>query len=769
MSPTAASNFLLLLLAAASAVLAALTAGRPAAADTISFELHHKFSARVQEWATSRGDLPAKGTAEFYAALAHHDRRHHGRLLSSSDNSSAELLAFSPYGNVTTQIDSLGFLYYAILEVGTPKQVFLVALDTGSYLFWLPCDCLQCAPSYNSYLNVTFNNYSPGNSSTSQSVPCSSSLCQASCPANSSCPYEMLYGDGSTTSGVLVADTLYLMTEDTAPRSVEPTVVFGCGMNQTGGFLTAGSNGLFGLSMNSLAVPDMMAGNGLIANSFSMCFSEDHVGRLNFGDKGSPQQQETPLVGRHYYAINITTTMVGNTTIARPFTAIVDSGTSFTYLAEPIYTSFTKNFDSQVRERRIPPSQDGFEYCYYLNPNQSTIWLPPTLFVTAGGGNFPVHDPIIVFIDERSSAPVAYCLAVFRASHVYSIIGENFFTGLRIVFDRERMILGWENFDCYKRIGSSTISPSSSPPLPSVRPSSPPSSSPVLPSSLDNSPSSPLNPRLIQGGGGSCLSPSGAYFSWCLFSLWQWHSSKYVQYFDCHIMLNASMNKILKWDLASVERLWVEGDASEEPGALPPSHVSPASQPTSVDALRPKTQGVGSSRARPKPKKPSGAEGPARPQPTEEGQKEKKKVSSHSATVEAEQSKKRKHNAAVAEASSEQTSSAQPLVRKGKGRLGEELEAPRSSSAAQPSDMALEGQGALAQSPPSPSTGTPPDHVRVDPGGLFAQELTKEAIDRLEAHQALVPKLGMVELSDHLYESYIKIGMEQNALHRHLV
>lgn len=116
MSPSATSNplLLLLLLSVAAATLAALTAGRPAAANTISFELHHKFSARVQEWAASRGgggssrDLPPKGTAEFYATLAHHDRRLHGRLLASSDNSSAELLAFSPYGNVTTKIDSLG-------------------------------------------------------------------------------------------------------------------------------------------------------------------------------------------------------------------------------------------------------------------------------------------------------------------------------------------------------------------------------------------------------------------------------------------------------------------------------------------------------------------------------------------------------------------------------------------------------------------------------------------------------------------------------------
>lgn len=32
-------------------------------------------------------------------------------------------------------------LHYANVTVGTPAQWFLVALDTGSHLFWLPCNC----------------------------------------------------------------------------------------------------------------------------------------------------------------------------------------------------------------------------------------------------------------------------------------------------------------------------------------------------------------------------------------------------------------------------------------------------------------------------------------------------------------------------------------------------------------------------------------------------------------------------------------------------
>ena len=37
-------------------------------------------------------------------------------------------------------------LHYAVVALGTPNVTFLVALDTGSDLFWVPCDCINCAP-----------------------------------------------------------------------------------------------------------------------------------------------------------------------------------------------------------------------------------------------------------------------------------------------------------------------------------------------------------------------------------------------------------------------------------------------------------------------------------------------------------------------------------------------------------------------------------------------------------------------------------------------
>ena len=33
------------------------------------------------------------------------------------------------------------------MELGDPGVKFMVALDTGSDLFWVPCDCNRCAPT----------------------------------------------------------------------------------------------------------------------------------------------------------------------------------------------------------------------------------------------------------------------------------------------------------------------------------------------------------------------------------------------------------------------------------------------------------------------------------------------------------------------------------------------------------------------------------------------------------------------------------------------
>lgn len=128
------------------------------------------------------------------------------------------------------------------------------------------------------------------------------------------------------------------------------------------------------------------------------------------------------------------------------FTALFDSGTSFTYLIDPAYTKLSRSFDSQIKDTRRPAdTRIPFEYCYNMRPDSNTSSLPSMSLSFQGGSHYTVFDPIIVISAESE---LLYCLAVVRSTEL-NIIGQNFMTGYRIVFDREKFILGWQNSNCY--------------------------------------------------------------------------------------------------------------------------------------------------------------------------------------------------------------------------------------------------------------------------------------------------------------------------------
>ncbi|XP_040379392.1 aspartyl protease family protein 1 isoform X2 [Oryza brachyantha] len=434
-----------------------------------SLEFHHRFSSPLRRWAEERGHVfpggwPEHGSTDYVAALAGHDRR---RALSASDGGGGggdkpPPLTFSE-GNATLKVSNLGFLHYALVTVGTPGQTFMVALDTGSDLFWLPCQCDGCTPPA-SAASGSASFYIPSLSSTSQEVPCNSEFCELrkECSTTSQCPYKMVYVSADTSSsGFLVKDVLYLSTEGALPQILKAQILFGCGQIQTGSFLDAAApNGLFGLGIDMISIPSILAQKGLISNSFAMCFSGDGIGRISFGDQGSSDQEETPLdVNPQHptYTISITEITVGNSLTNMEFSTIFDTGTSFTYLADPAYTYITQSFHAQVQaNRHAADSRIPFEYCYDLSSSEDRIQTPSISLRTVGGGVFPVIDEgQIISIQQHE---YVYCLAIVKSAKL-NIIGQNFMTGLRVVFDRERKILGWKKFNCFSPSAPENYSP----------------------------------------------------------------------------------------------------------------------------------------------------------------------------------------------------------------------------------------------------------------------------------------------------------------------
>ncbi|KAF5462945.1 hypothetical protein F2P56_018907 [Juglans regia] len=442
------------------------------------FDIHHRFSDPVKGILSLDG-LPERGSVEYYAAMSHRDRLIRGRHLAASDGQTSPLTFVN--GNETAMIGSLGFLHYANVSVGTPSLSFLVALDTGSDLFWLPCDCManSCVTALQTSSSIIdLSIYSPSNSSTSKNVSCDSTLCgQTQCPsANSNCPYNVLYLSSNTSStGIYVEDILHLVTDDDQQKAVDTLITFGCGQIQTGIFLEgAAPNGLFGLGIENISVPSTLARNGLASNSFALCFGRDGVGRISFGNNGSSDQGETPFNIRQLhptYNISITQITVGQNSSELEFSAIFDSGTSFTSLRDPAYTFISESFNSQIKEKRhTSDPQLPFDYCYYLSENQTSYVIPDVNLTMKGGDTYFLNNPTVVVGTEDGT--VLYCLGLHKSDVNIDIIGQNFMTGYQIVFDRERMVLGWKDSNCYNNQTSNNLP---------ISPSQPPTVSPALP------------------------------------------------------------------------------------------------------------------------------------------------------------------------------------------------------------------------------------------------------------------------------------------------
>lgn len=225
-----------------------------------------------------------------------------------------------------------------------------------------------------------------------------------------------LKSENMSSSGYLVQDVMHLATNSAPSHPIDATITFGCGKIQTGGFLDGGApNGLFGLGMQNIAVPSILAMQNITADSFSMCFHTGTSGRISFGDKGTTDQAETPFVPQQYeiYFVSIMQTIIGKNTSDVRAAAIFDTGTSFTYFTDPIYSMITSAFNSQVQDKRYPSSSHNpFEFCYQKSPCLNYSDIPSFTLKMGGGANFTVYDPLMFLL--VSDQACVCCLGVIK-------------------------------------------------------------------------------------------------------------------------------------------------------------------------------------------------------------------------------------------------------------------------------------------------------------------------------------------------------------------
>ncbi|TVU38630.1 hypothetical protein EJB05_12014, partial [Eragrostis curvula] len=198
------------------------------------------------------------------------------------------------------------------------------------------------------------------------------------CDAGYGCAYDYHYTVGYT-AGYLAADTLALGGASIVPRRrVQP---FGC--STVNGGPMDGASGILGLGRGALSLVSQLG-----VGRFSYCLRSDAnagASPILFGSVANvtgATVQSTPLVRnpvtQHapYYYVNLTGVTVGGTDLPVTsdtfgFTAtgagglIVDSGTTFTNLAEAGYAMVRQAFLSQTANlTRVSGTPFKFDLCF---------------------------------------------------------------------------------------------------------------------------------------------------------------------------------------------------------------------------------------------------------------------------------------------------------------------------------------------------------------------------------------------------------------------
>ncbi|KAL0063386.1 hypothetical protein AAF712_009695 [Marasmius tenuissimus] len=225
------------------------------------------------------------------------------------------------------------------IDIGTPGQQFVIDFDTGSSDLWVPSSACK------SSVCTGKNKYDASKSSTSKSQ---------------SGQFSIQYGDGSTVSGPIVADTVTVAGVNATGQHFSPVTTL------SSSFQGDPTDGILGL-----AYPQISS----IRSDpfFNTAFKAGSLPSNSFGFKLASTGSELFLGGTNtelytgeleYHSVDTTTgfwqisgakATIGSTTAASDFDTIIDSGTTLMYAPPAV----AKTFYGKIQGSKVFDASQG--------------------------------------------------------------------------------------------------------------------------------------------------------------------------------------------------------------------------------------------------------------------------------------------------------------------------------------------------------------------------------------------------------------------------
>lgn len=360
------------------------------------------------------------------------------------------------YGSVLTR----GY-YYINLMFGTPAQRFALIVDTGSTVTYVPCStCTECGRHQD-------KPYVPSTSTTYRPVPCQSAVCPAhACDGEGRCKYDRHYAEDSTSSGILADDVVGFGEASTL---LPARLLFGCETRETGDLYTQKADGIIGLGRGPLGIMDQLVAQGALADAFSLCYGgwEKGGGAAIFGNATLPASMRyTPLVPlangspSTFYNLRIEALKIGGKVLQlasgafdQGYGVVLDSGTTFTYLPQPVFAQFKAAVIAGVKGLRMVegPDPQYSDICFggaRSDGSDLQQHFADVTFVFGGAVAYELSPENYLF--QHRKVPGAFCLGIFQNKDAGTLIGGIMVRNTLITYDRAGERVGFWKTDCRK-------------------------------------------------------------------------------------------------------------------------------------------------------------------------------------------------------------------------------------------------------------------------------------------------------------------------------